>query len=82
MREATWGDIASRVIDKAVTEISSKNDDKDKMYQYISKNYYPFGERKHWPYKAWLTAIQRHKNGPAKKERKVKLVDPNQTVMF
>ena len=32
---------------------------------------YPFGEKRHWPYKVWLDEIQRQRHGPKARIRKV-----------
>lgn len=60
----TWRDDANDVIHKAIAEIGAEtrcDADIDNLFKHISKEYYPFGERSMWPYKAWLSAIQKCK---------------------
>ena len=60
----TWRDDASKVIQKAINEIGAESRtvaDVDELFKHISKEYYPFGERKMWPYKTWLSAIKQCK---------------------
>lgn len=60
----SWRDIAKKVIAKAMEEVGP---DFDK----ISKNYYPFGDRKYHPYHIWLDEIarQRKEHQPLKDEQ-------------
>lgn len=64
----SWRDIAKKVIAKAMEEVGP---DFDK----ISRNYYPFGDRKYHPYHIWLDEIarQRKEHQPQKDERKIEL---------
>lgn len=57
----TWRDDSNAVIHKAIAEIGTETPDIDELFKRISKEYYPFGERAMWPYKAWLDAIQKCK---------------------
>ena len=60
----TWRDEANDVIHKAITELGAEPRcaaDIDNLFKHISKEYYPFGERSMYPYKAWLSAIQKCK---------------------
>ena len=60
----TWRSNANEVIHKAIEEIGAETRtaaDIDALFKHISKEYYPFGERSMWPYKAWLSAIQQCK---------------------
>ena len=66
----TWRDDANRVIQNAIDEIGDDfivQDDIDELFKNISRKLYPFGERKYWPYKVWLSAIA--KNREACKKR-------------
>ena len=74
----TWRDIAKKVIAKAMEEVGP---DFDK----ISRNYYPFGDRKYHPYHIWLDEIarQRKERQPKKDERQDELFpggDPKYTI--
>ena len=60
----TWGDRATMVINEVIDEIGVEficPDDIDEIFRHISRDYYPFGERSMWPYKAWLNAIKKCK---------------------
>ena len=57
----TWRSNANEVIHKAIEEIGAETPDIDELFKRISKEYYPFGERSMWPYKIWLSAIQKNK---------------------
>lgn len=51
----SWRDIARPIIARVIAEVG--RDDPQKLRQAI-RNAYPFGERKHWPYKAWLNEVR------------------------
>lgn len=80
MAYKSWGNRANEVINKAEKELSHITN-REELYSKISRDYYPFGVRKHWPYTAWLKAIKRRLYGP-KKRNIVQPVDENQTAMF
>lgn len=74
----SWRDIAKKVIAKAIEDVGP---DFDK----ISRNYYPFGDRKYHPYHIWLDEIarQRKEHQPKKDERQSELFpggDPKYTI--
>lgn len=64
----SWRDISKKIIAKAIEEVGP---DFDK----ISRNYYPFGDRKYHPYHIWLDEIarQRKEHQPKKDERQDEL---------
>lgn len=57
----TWREDSNAVIHKAIIELKEETPDIDELFKRISREYYPFGERSMWPYKAWLSAIQKCK---------------------
>lgn len=63
---STWRMTASEVIADALKEAKAQDLAGDEMWKYVRKAY-PFGQRKHWPYKAWLIELRkaRKKEGMA-----------------
>lgn len=59
----TWRQLSLEVITKAFTEIRKENPGlkTSEIMKIISREYYPFGERAYFPYKAWLKAIRDYK---------------------
>lgn len=57
----SWKDKSNMVIKRAIEENYTVGDDIEQLFNLISKKYYPFGERKRHPYKAWLNAIKEYK---------------------
>lgn len=56
MAESSWRPIARRVIQRVIAEVG--RDDEARLRKAISAAY-PFGDRKHYPYKIWLDEVQR-----------------------
>ncbi len=55
----TWRIHAAQVIAKVIQEVGTE--DPVALKKAIRKAY-PFGERKYWPYKVWLSEVQRQLN--------------------
>lgn len=82
----TWKEDACTVIVKAINEIGAETrtkEDIEMLFKHISREHYPFGERKYWPYKAWLSAIKQCREEYIKREfpRPTEPIDYN-TGMF
>lgn len=54
----SWSQIARDTITKVSQTIPDGTPAKERRR--IISEAYPFGERKHWPYKAWLKAVSDH----------------------
>lgn len=65
----SWGKDADTVIKQALADLADENLPIDELFKRISRDYYPFGERAHWPYKAWLAAIKRNKAAVSFRQR-------------
>ena len=57
----SWCEISADVIEKAIPIVEQRATDTIEIFDIIRREYYPFGERKMWPYKAWLSAIKQCK---------------------
>ncbi|MCZ4281671.1 hypothetical protein O4H49_12850 [Kiloniella laminariae] len=68
-----WSLSASQVIDQVHQTLPDDIDYKSRVKAVDSA--YPFGERKHWPYKAWLAARKRYLR-PYKPPKEVKHLSP------
>lgn len=78
----SWAETSMRVIVEEDIKLRDKMPDVEERLSYISRQCYPFGERMHWPYQAWLQAIKKRR--AAYKPRAIipQQVDENQTVLF
>ena len=57
----SWRELSASVIEKAIPIVEQRATDTIEIFDIIRREYYPFGERKMWPYKAWLSAIKQCK---------------------
>lgn len=70
----SWREKSAAVIRKAIPEVEQRATDTIEIFDIIRKEYYPFGERKCFPYKVWLSEIKAQqdiyfrKNHPPKVE--------------
>lgn len=55
-----WYDISRRAIDAAYKEVDADSPELSpaEILQIINADYYPFGERAYFPYKAWRKALK------------------------
>jgi len=51
-----WREHCRPIIEKVIAEIGT--DDRKKLRK-VLKDAYPYGERKMWPYKVWLSEIKK-----------------------
>lgn len=56
----TWREEAAPIIERIIREVGRDN---PKMLRKAFRDAYPFGEKKRFPYKAWLAEIKRQLNG-------------------
>ena len=54
-----WRKHCAPIIDRVITETGTK--DMKKLRKAL-KEAYPYGERKRWPYKVWLSEIKKQLN--------------------
>lgn len=70
----SWREKSAAVIRKAIPIVERRATDTIEIFDIIRKEYYPFGVREHFPYKAWLSEIKAQqdiyfrKNHPPKSE--------------
>ena len=57
----TWRKISADVIEKAIPIVEQRATDTIEIFDIIRREYYPFGERKHFPYKACCLKSRRSK---------------------
>jgi hypothetical protein len=78
----TWYRDAANIIAKQRLEMSHLPESEQKKY---CSQHYPFGERKYFPYKAWLRAMKHSFNKPEPKApRKINIKESseNQITLF
>lgn len=73
--KSDWRERARPIVEQVLKETAGKT---EKEIRKALREAYPFGQRKHHPYKIWLDeiAVQRGKKKP--KPKKVPYVSPNQ----
>ena len=54
----SWREKSADVIEKAIPIVEQRATDTVEIFDIIRKEYYPFGVREHFPYKAWLSEIK------------------------
>jgi hypothetical protein len=54
----SWRDKARRTIQRAIAANAQLHGDPPALFKHINKTCYPFGERKHLPYKMWLLELR------------------------
>ena len=59
----SWRETSNEVIRKALADTPACQtcEDVEALFRRISKEFYPFGERKMWPYKQWCKALHEFK---------------------
>ena len=78
----TWAETSRRVILEEDLRLRKDIPDVDERLSFISRTCYPFGERMHWPYKAWLKEIAKRRKSYEPKKIVPQPVDENQTELF
>lgn len=72
--DGSWRDAARPVIVEVILRVGFKD---PKALRKALRDAYPFGERAHWPYKAWLAEIRAQIGGMRPKK-----TDPRQGNLF
>ena len=54
----SWREKSADVIKKAIPIVEQRATDTIEIFDIIRREYYPFGVRQHFPYKAWLSEIK------------------------
>lgn len=75
----SWREIASPIIFKVLEETKGKT---EKEIKKALREAYPFGERKHHPYKIWCDEIQVQRGKRTFGKKKPGKPDPNQSKLF
>lgn len=75
---ASWREHAAPIIADVIKRVGRQD---EKALRKALKDAYPFGERRYWPYKAWLSEIKRQLYGKACRVKAHKSA-PGQTDMF
>lgn len=70
----TWRDHCAPIISRVLEETKGKE---EKEIKKALKEAYPYGERRMWPYKVWLSEIKRQR-----KMKTVKVTDKDQLNLF
>ena len=65
----TWGDEAREWIGEALEEGRRQGLEGRELERFVSRAY-PFGERRNWPYKAWLRAFDEIVRGGRRRREK------------
>lgn len=73
----SWRDRAKPIITEVLERVKESPRKEQKK---ALREAYPFGERKFWPYKVWLSEIKRQREGWTPYDRKKK-PDPNQIIL-
>jgi hypothetical protein len=60
----TWRDIAAPIIADVIA--ANRQSDTATLRRAL-REAYPFGIRKHWPYKIWCSEVRKQLGGPVKK---------------
>lgn len=71
----SWREVAKPII---ATVLEETKDLPSKEQRTALRTAYPFGQRKFWPYKVWLSEIRRQRDGWTPPNRKKDRSNPNQ----
>lgn len=79
----TWRQRSIKVIQELLTE-NPEAQTNEKLFVKLTREAYPFHERKYFPYQAWLKAVRDTRQQlfhPVTKETAIRAVNPDQLVL-